>query len=112
MDFLKSIISETPLNAVALKKKYPDRLPVIVKPHQIKIHQEKNRERFLMPKNLTISNLIFIIRKQININENQAIFIFVNKTLIPMHNTIEEIYDLHNVNGVLYIFYTLENTFG
>ena len=56
---------------------------------------------------------MYTIRKNINMNSNVAIFIFINNSLISMNQTINEVYLTHyDLDGFLYIKYTCENTFG
>jgi GABA(A) receptor-associated protein len=95
--------------------KYPDCVPVIIR----KCPTDKNikqieKEKYLIPKNLTISEIVYIIRKHIQVKPEQAIFIFVsNGTLLPSGTTINEVYNLHKANdNILYIVYRSENTFG
>ena len=95
-----------------LKNKYPDRIPVILKKGN-KILQDIDKNKYLMPKNLTVSNLVYLIRNKIKIDDKQAIFLFVNNTLVPMNTTINELYnEHHSEDKFLYIVYSLENTFG
>jgi HAD superfamily hydrolase (TIGR01459 family) len=100
----------------ALKQlKYPDRVPVIIKKNSNdKILQDIDKERYLIPKNLNLSEIIFIIRKRINIDPKQAIFLFVGKgVLVPLSQTIGYIYEqYHSDDNFLYMVYTTENTFG
>jgi GABA(A) receptor-associated protein len=97
-----------------MKKKYPDRVPVIIKKAtNEKILQDIENTKFLIPKNLRMSDLLMIIRKNIKLDSNKAIFLFAGQNLIPMNGCIGEIYETyHNPDTFLYIFYTLENTFG
>jgi GABA(A) receptor-associated protein len=100
-----------------LLEKYPDRVPVIIKKSENdKILQDNitGYSRYLMPKNLKISEVLFIIRNKINLKKEEAVFIFVNgNILVPMNETIGSMYDLHkSEDGFLYIIYSSENTFG
>jgi len=98
-----------------VKLKYPDRVPVIIKKNSNdKILQDIDKERYLIPKNLNLSEIIFIIRKRINIDPKQAIFLFVGKgVLVPLSQTIGYIYEqYHSDDNFLHMVYTTENTFG
>uniref|UniRef100_A0A6C0AYG9 Autophagy-related protein n=1 Tax=viral metagenome TaxID=1070528 RepID=A0A6C0AYG9_9ZZZZ len=95
-----------------LKNKYPDRVPIIIKSNGKNV-PEMDKERYLMPKNLKMSDLVYIIRKKIILDEKHALFVFVNNCLVPMNNTIEEIYNqYHSEDNFLYVIYGTENTFG
>ena len=101
--------------SVALLKKYPDRVPVIIRRNpNDKILRDIDKEKYLIPKNLQVSEIYVIIRKKITLEPKQAFFIFVGDgTLVPMNKIIEEIYNEYkNDDGFLYIVYTAENTFG
>jgi hypothetical protein len=98
----------------ALAFKYPDRVPVIIKKNKNnKILQDIDK-KYLIPKNLTISYVMYIIRKKIKLDEKQALFLFVNNTLVPLNTTVGELYTTHkSIDDLfLYIYYTTENTFG
>ena len=96
----------------ALKNKYPDRIPVIIEKSK-KDDPDIDKNKYLVPKYLNISEFLHIIRKRIKIDSKKAIFIFINNTLTPMNITMGDIYQTHKCNdGFLYVKYTLENTFG
>jgi GABA(A) receptor-associated protein len=95
--------------------KYPECVPVIIRKNiNDKKLKEIEKEKYLIPKNLTISEVVFIIRKHIQIKPEQAIYIFVgNGTLVPSNNTIYQVYQTYKADDeILYITYTSENTFG
>jgi len=101
--------------STALLKKYPDRVPVVIRRNSNdKILRDIDKEKYLIPKNLQVSEIQVIIRKKITLDSKQALFIFVGSgVLVPMNASIEEIYvEYKNNDGFLYIVYTAENTFG
>ena len=61
-------------------EKYPDRIPCIIEKSEIdkSILPNIDKSKFLIPNDLTMSQLIYIIRKRIKIEAEQAIFIFCN----------------------------------
>ena len=66
-----------------------------------------------MPRHLHMSQLIMLIRKNIQIDSNKAIFIFIDNILVPTNSTIESIYHNHkDPDGFLYVSYSCETTFG
>ena len=97
-----------------MNQKYPDRVPVIIgKATNEKILQNIDNTKYLIPKNLKMRDLLMIIRKKVKIGDQQALFLFAGQNLVPMNMTIEEVYNTyHHPDTFLYIFYTLENTFG
>ena len=100
-----------------IMEKYPTRVPVIIKKSKNdKILQDTitGYSRYLMPKNLSISEIMFIIRNKLDLKPEQAIYLFVNgSTLVPMNECLSNIYNLHkSEDNILYIVYKAENTFG
>ena len=98
-----------------LLEKYPDRKPVKIEKKQTEKNQKKiPKNIYLLPNEMKISELIFIIRRHIEVTPEQSIFIFVNGHLVPSNSIISEIYNSYKSNDdkLLYIMYTTENTFG
>ena len=97
--------------------KYPDRVPVIIQKATNCTSLKLDNSKYLIPKSLSISGVIYIIRKKIKINEKHAIFIFVGQgnsaTLVPCNMNILDVYNTYkSEDDILYITYTMENTFG
>jgi GABA(A) receptor-associated protein len=106
---LKNRIEES----TRIKEKYPDKLPVIVDKHRSSTAPAIDKNKFLVPLELTLGHFVFIIRKRININPEEALFMFVNDKILPMSTLMSSIYKEHtDIDGFLYVFYTLENTYG
>ena len=97
-----------------IKEKYPDRIPVIVeKSDKCTLTHDIDKQKYLVPRSLSCSQFLYIIRKRINIGESESLFIFINNNLIPSSKTIDEIYNTDkDSDGFLYVMYTNENTFG
>ena len=95
-------------------EKYPDRIPVIMERSKTcKYVPDIDRIKFLVPKDIVVSQFIFIIRKRINITSEKAIFVFVNNVLPPSSEIMSNLYEEHkNEDGFLYMKYSGENTFG
>jgi GABA(A) receptor-associated protein len=93
-------------------KKYPERIPVIVEP-LIKDIVNIDKNKFIVSKDMTFGQLIYIIRKRINIESSHALFFSVNGNLCSTGSDILSIYtDNKNNDNFLYVKYTTENTFG
>jgi len=92
--------------------KYPDRIPVIVEPLTKDI-VGIDKNKFIVSKDMTFGQLIYIIRKRMNVDSNTALFFSINGTLCTASSDIESIYnDKKNEDNFLYVKYTTENTFG
>lgn len=96
-----------------IHSKYPDRIPIIVcRAANCKL-DVIDKEKYLVPKDMVFGQFIFTIRKRINLDASEALFIMISNGLIPCNKCIQEIYDLHKEDdGFLYVTYTSENTFG
>lgn len=96
-----------------IMNKYLDRIPVIVNKSDNSNIQDIDKKKYLVPRDMYISQFSYIIRKNIKLNESEALFITINNNLVPTNITMSEIYKKdHNEDGFLYVVYSSENTFG
>ena len=93
--------------------KYPTRIPIIVeKDDKCKLNNI-NKKKYLVPRDMAMNQFIFIIRKRINLESSQSLFVMVGDRLTSSNMTLGEIYENHKYeDGFLYMIYTSENTFG
>lgn len=93
--------------------KYPDRIPIIVERVKKSDLPIIDKSKYLVPKDMTVSQFFFIIRKRIKLNQSQALFMTVNGSLLSTNDTIGDVYNNYkNKDNFLYMLYTGENTFG
>jgi GABA(A) receptor-associated protein len=72
-----------------------------------------DKNKYLIHKDILISQLIFLIRKRIRLSHEESLYIFINDTIPQTTKLISEIYSEHkDEDGFLYIVYSCENTFG
>lgn len=96
----------------ALLKKYPDRIPIIIRPGN-NVIQVIEKIKYLVPKTMKVSEFMIILRKKSKLDPKQAIFLFVGDVLPPSTAEFSQLYRQHaDPDGFLYITYSLENTFG
>lgn len=96
-----------------MRKKYPDRVPVIVEKNNSTETPEIYKHKYLVPNDLTMGQFIYVIRKRLKLSDSEALFIFVNNTLIPTSESISSVFNKNiDDDGFLYVKYSLENTFG
>ena len=96
-----------------IKAKYPNKLPVIVEKNKKSKMEQIEKSKFLVPEELTVAQLLTIIRKRINLNKMEAIYILTGDKLPATSQTIASLYSEHkNKDGFLYITYCNENVFG
>ena len=96
-----------------LISKYPNKIPIIINKYADSTLPQLDKHKFIVPKDITIAQFNYIIRKRIKLDPSESIFIYINNLLPPSSSTINELYDMHKSDdGFLYITYTNENTFG
>lgn len=94
-------------------KKYPDRIPIIVERHHKCKLKDIDKSKYLVPKDMTMGQFTYIIRKRISLDSSQSIFISVNGSLSSSSDLVGHVYgSKKDEDGFLYITYTSENTFG
>jgi GABA(A) receptor-associated protein len=101
--------------------KYIDKIPVIIDCDK-ELDAVVKKRKFLVPRDVSASYLISLIRSKLNLNSKKAIFIFCNNTLIHGQTIIGEIYDKYiedlmftqtfEGDRFLYFYLSCENTFG
>ena len=106
----KSIEQRTKETAQLLKK-YPTKVPVYIEIPKNDMFLEKRK--YLVDNNVNIMHLQSLIRKSININSAEGIYMLVNKQLIPTTTELGTLYHTNKSDdGLLYIQLLKENTFG
>ena len=96
-----------------IRKKYPDRIPVIMEKCRSSTMNTLQQSKFLVPDSITVSQLIYVIRKKVKLGPQEALFVFIHDSLPNSAMNMKEIYELHKENdGFLYLLYSNENTFG
>ncbi|XP_042436054.1 autophagy-related protein 8C-like isoform X2 [Zingiber officinale] len=99
--------------AVRIREKYPDRIPVIVEKADRSDITDIDKKKYLVPADLTVGQFVYVVRKRIKLSAEKAIFIFVKNTLPPTASMISAVYEEHkDEDGFLYMTYSGENTFG
>ncbi len=97
-----------------LKSGYPDRVPVIVEKDSKSHVPDIDRKKFLAPNDITVAKFLIEIRKHVQLDASDTIWIFVGGRTIPQPAmTMAQLYENHkDEDGFLYIVYSGENTFG
>ena len=111
--FDKKSIDATKLNEYShIQKKYPERIPVILK-KGTKDAPDIDRNKYLVPKDIIFSSFVGVIRQRIKIKPDQSLFIMANNTLITQTELLSSVYNKHKTpEGFLLLEYSLESTFG
>lgn len=108
---LKTTLEQRQQESSKIMKKYPDRVPIIVESKTDGLNIDKNK--FLVPRDLTMGQFIFTIRKRVQLAPEKALYLFVNDKIPGTSSLISQIYDQdHDEDGYLYCQIAEESTFG
>lgn len=114
MDFKENNLISRENESKKILLKYPDRLPIIInKCNNSNDLLTIKKNKYLVEKDMKFMSFIYIIRKNIKIDDSKALFVLVDNSLVNGNKTMGELYEEYkDVDGFLYITYTSENTFG
>uniref|UniRef100_A0A674HDB8 GABA type A receptor associated protein like 1 n=1 Tax=Taeniopygia guttata TaxID=59729 RepID=A0A674HDB8_TAEGU len=84
-----------------IRKKYPDRVPVIVEKAPKARVPDLDKRKYLVPSDLTVGQFYFLIRKRIHLRPEDALFFFVNNTIPPTSATMGQLYEVSLVPFLL-----------
>lgn len=99
--------------AARIKVKYPDRVPVIVEKVEGSDIPQIDKCKYLVPRDLTVGQFVYVLRKRIHLTAEKAIFLFIDNSLPATSSLISQIYnESQDEDGFLYIQYSSESTFG
>jgi GABA(A) receptor-associated protein len=95
-------------------EKYSDRVPIICEKNtSCRDAPNIDKTKYLVPRDLTIGQFMYVIRKRIKLGPEKGLFLFINEKILPSSLCINEIYHSEkDIDGFLYISYATENTFG
>lgn len=96
-----------------LLEKYPGKIPIICEKHRNYERKTLEKSKYIVCGDITLGQFLMLIRQQINIKKEEAIFLFVNNNFLPSNQKLSEIYSTHkDIDNFLYMSYSHENTFG
>ena len=95
-------------------EKYSDRVPCIVENAKNCSLPKQDKKKFLVPRDLTMGQFLYIIRRKFKLSPSKAVFIFIDGSiLVPSSTTLTTVYASNkNDDGFLYLVISDENTFG
>ena len=84
-------------------EKYNDKVPIILTRCNTCKDLPDINNKYIISKDLTLVQFMFIIKKKIKINENQTLYLLIdNKHILPSSSIIYDIYDIGiNLDGSL-----------
>ena len=108
-------LEERKQEAERILREYNNRLPIICERAPNSNLQTLKKTKFLVLADMIVSQFQFIIRRNLDLNENYALYLITKKgiTLIG-DKTLREIYNIHKdkEDNFLYLFYESELTWG
>ncbi|CAI9614833.1 unnamed protein product [Staurois parvus] len=100
---------------IGIRAKFPSKIPVVVE----RYNKEKylpllDKTKFLVPKDISMSHFLNILRNRMNLSATQAFYILVNeKTLATMSLSMAELYNANqDEDGFMYMTYASQEMFG
>ena len=94
-------------------ERHPDRVPVYVNKKEGSSVSDIERHKYLVPKEMTVGQFVYVLRKNIKLKSNQALFVFINNIIVCNTDLMGEVYNKHkSEDEFLYVIYSGENTFG
>ncbi|CAG0919608.1 unnamed protein product [Notodromas monacha] len=96
-----------------IRRKYPDRVPVIVEKAPKAHIGDLDKKKYLVPSDLTVGQFYFLIRKRISLKPEDALFFFVDNVIPPTSATMGSLYEDHrDKDFFLYIAFSDESVYG
>ena len=115
-DFQKRYDFESRCNeSQRIRAKYPERVPIILSRSKAeKTLPMIDRQKFLVPDDLSFAQFMFVVRKRIKVRPETSIFLFVgDSVMVPSSKPIKAVdEEFKDKDGYLYITYHGESTFG
>lgn len=106
-------LEERKAESASILNKYTGHVPVIVDKDPRCTLPEIERQKFLVPADLTIGHFVYVVRKRINLQPTVAIFLFVNKKLPPSSETMGTLYSGNkDEDGFMYCTYSSDTAYG
>ena len=90
MNYKETEFNDRIIESQELLTKHPDKIPVIV---NCSNNIFLDKRKYLVPSDLNCSKFLFILRKRIKINPEEALFMFVKNILLISSTTIGDVYN-------------------
>ena len=113
--FSEKPLQERKEEANKIIEKYPNRIPCIVERAASSRHNIAliDKKKYLVPDEMTYGQFMFIVRKRLKLEAEQAIFLYANNILPPTTSTMSQVYEEHkDESGFLMITYAAESSYG
>jgi len=112
---IKKTFNERKSESDRIIDKYPDRIPIICE-KTLRINSNipnLDKTKYLVPRELTVGQFMYVIRKRLKLESSEALYIFANGHIMSCSTLMSVAYDNYkDTDGFLYLKYSKENTFG
>lgn len=91
------------------------RVPVVLERGPSAETPHMDREKFIVPCDLTVAQLLFVVRKRMRLTRGDALFLLHSGCVVSTSATLRELKESNRnatEDGFLYLTYTTENAFG
>ncbi|XP_075897252.1 gamma-aminobutyric acid receptor-associated protein-like 1 [Nelusetta ayraudi] len=96
-----------------VRAKHPDKIPIIVERAARSRAPDVDKKKYLVPSDLTVGQLCFLIRQRVSLRPEEALFFFVNNSLPPSSSPLSAVYEEHHEEDLfLYMTYSNESVYG
>lgn len=87
-----------------IKKFHSDKVPIIINKSSGSKLRDITNNKILMLKSFNIYKLIMVVKKKIELDKAEAIYLFINNTLLQAGQTLGEVYEKYvGEDGFLHI---------
>ena len=107
-------LEERKKEASKILNQYPNRVPIICEPEP-NSNIPLNKNRYILPNDMTVNQFIFLIRKKIDLNDKYAIFLITTKNVTLSGDiSLKEVYNTYKdkQDNFLYIYCASEMIWG
>jgi len=98
-----------------IMNKYPDRIPVLVTRNKNSSNTpDIDKHKYLVPIDLTMGQLLFVIRRRLKLSPEKGLFLFVDSSVVCNSELVSTVYYRSHdpEDGFLHTVYSCENVFG
>src|SRR5687768_14095576 len=81
--------------AVKVRERHPDRLPVICEKIDGSNIADLDKNKFLVPSDLTVGQFVLVVRKRVMLEPEKAVFLFIGESVPPNGAQMSDLYAKH-----------------